>query len=94
MIKEYDIHREKPPATPLLDDLPPHEGDIDEARVHIYRKEVGSICYSAIMTRSDVAKAASKLAEFLNNPGEIHVRAADLFGVLSQLERQDCTQGC
>lgn len=79
LMKDYDFNPyEKFSATPLhLEDLKPHEGPVDDARVHLYRKKVGSTCYSVIMTRPDVAKAASKLAEFLINFSENHMRAAD-----------------
>ena len=43
----------------------------------MYRKKVGSICYPAVITRPDIAKAASKLSEFLTNPGPDHLKAAD-----------------
>ena len=57
--------------------MTPYEGVVDQARVRIYRQKVGSLCYSAIITRPDIAKTASKLAEFLINPGSLHLKAAD-----------------
>jgi hypothetical protein len=79
LAKEYEVGDElKKPETPLsLEELGPYEGEIDSARMHLYRKKVGSICYPAIMTRPDIAKSASRLAEFLTNPGPQHMRAAD-----------------
>ena len=38
---------------------------------------VGSINYPAVITRPDVAYTASKLAEHLQNPGLIHIAAAE-----------------
>ena len=36
-----------------------------------------SICYSAIIIRSNIVKAASKLTEHLKNPGPVHMKTAD-----------------
>jgi hypothetical protein len=44
---------------------------------NVYRQKVKSICYSAIIIRSDIAKVASKLAEFLINFGPYHLMIAD-----------------
>ena len=38
---------------------------------------MGSVIYSAVITRPDIACAASKLAEYLNNLGPEHLRAID-----------------
>ncbi len=51
--------------------------EIDSIRIHIYRQKVKSICYLAIIIRSDIAKTTSKLAEFLINPGPYHLLIAD-----------------
>ena len=80
IIKTYGIEASaKTPATPLPfpANLAPYEGEVDADRTHEYRQKVGSICYPAVMTRPDVAKTASKLSEFLTNPGPNHVQAAD-----------------
>jgi hypothetical protein len=42
-----------------------------------YQKKVGSILYAAVITRPDVAFAASRLAWFLTNPGPAHQAAAN-----------------
>jgi hypothetical protein len=42
-----------------------------------YQKKIGSILYAAVITRPDVAFAASRLARFLTNPSPIHQAAAD-----------------
>ena len=81
LAKEYNIPtNRKAPASPLpwpADEMAVYENEIDEARIHEYRKKVGSICYSTISTRPDTAKAASKLAEHLKNPSPIHLQAAN-----------------
>ncbi|CCE30649.1 uncharacterized protein CPUR_04498 [Claviceps purpurea 20.1] len=49
----------------------------DKATIKKYQEKIGSILYTAIMIRPDVAFAASKLSQFLTNPGPEHMRAAD-----------------
>ena len=46
-------------------------------RVNTYQKKVGSILYTEVITRPDVAFAASRISRFLMNPSEKHQRAAD-----------------
>ena len=43
----------------------------------LYQQKVGSILYTAIITRPDVVKTVSKLSEFLQNPSSCHHAAAD-----------------
>jgi hypothetical protein len=45
--------------------------------VHLYQQKVGSLLYAAIITRPDIARATSKLSEFLQNPSDKHHQAAD-----------------
>ena len=79
LITDYDVDtKANPPPTPLpAEELKVYEGEIDLQHLNIYRKKVGSICYPAVITRPDIAKAASKLSEFLVNPGPQHLAAAD-----------------
>jgi hypothetical protein len=67
----------KTPSTPLpLEELVPSTESKNEENSHRYSQIVGSIGYAAGATRPDVAKAHSKLAEFLTNPGPKHLSAA------------------
>jgi hypothetical protein len=80
LMKEYEISGkfgkfQTPLPSPST--LAKYDGEIDQQRMHEYRQKVGSICYPATVTRPDIAKAASKLAEFLTNPGPDHLIAAD-----------------
>lgn len=71
LVKEYDIDsvNMKAPVAPIPVDLEAFDGEADIAdTTHQYRKMVGSICYPAVCTRPDIAKAASKLSEFLTRP--------------------------
>ena len=43
----------------------------------LYQQKVGSILYATVIMRPDVAKTASKLSEFLQNPSPRHHAAAD-----------------
>jgi hypothetical protein len=78
LVKNYDIKTEKMTQISLSSSctLIKHEREIDHKRLHEYRQKVWSICYSATITRSDIAKAASKLVEFLINSGSDHLHAA------------------
>ena len=79
LVKKYDIDiTSKPPKTPLpAIELTEYDDVICMYRAHQYRERVGSICYPASITRPDIAKAASKLSEFLTNPGPSHIDAAN-----------------
>jgi hypothetical protein len=44
--------------------------------VHVTQQRVGSLGYAAITLRADIAKAHSKLSEFLTNPSPDHLAAA------------------
>ncbi|OAQ57580.1 polyprotein [Pochonia chlamydosporia 170] len=58
-----DLQRRKDKAKPDL--------------VHRYQQKVGSVNYVAVITRPDIAKPISKLAEFLLNPSDQHVYLVD-----------------
>ena len=47
------------------------------SKVTRYQKKISSILYAVVITRPDVAFAASRLARFLTNPSPIHQVAAD-----------------
>jgi hypothetical protein len=47
------------------------------SEVHEFQQKVGSILYAAICTRPDAAFAASHLSQFLTNPNEEHMSAAN-----------------
>ena len=60
-----------------LEELTEFGGVPQPSWARIYAKKVGSIIYPSVITRPDIARAASKLAEFLKNPGPEHLRAVD-----------------
>ncbi len=51
--------------------------DVNQERIHIYRQKVKSICYSVIITRSNIIKIASELARHFINLDSKHLKAAD-----------------
>ena len=70
----------KGPATPLPYgsgmQLVRNSGQATNQEIHAYQQIVGSINFAAVITRPDVAFAASKLSEFLTNPSKCHSEAA------------------
>lgn len=64
--------------TPMRrDELTPYAGEASLSSIRRYQRKVGSILYAAVITRPDVAFAASRLARFNANPGPEHHGAAD-----------------
>ncbi len=65
--------------TPLpTDDLTAYRSaDATDAEITLYKGKVGSITYPANITRPDVTRAASHLAEFSHCPHAKHMIAAD-----------------
>jgi hypothetical protein len=51
--------------------------DVNKKRIHIYRQKVKSICYSVIITRSNIIKIASEIARHFINSDSKHWKAAD-----------------
>jgi hypothetical protein len=70
--------KDKTPTHPMKkEELLPYEGRATGASINRYQRKVGSILYAAVVTRLDVAFAASRLARFNMNPGPEHHKAAD-----------------
>ena len=66
------------PTTPLpLEPLVKYDGKASPESIHSFQRKVGHMQYAAVITRADIARAASKLAEFLTNPSPTHHAAAD-----------------
>ena len=69
---------QKAPVTPLpLDELTKFKGTASPKSTHYFQRKVGSAQYATIITRPDVARSASKLAEFLTNPSLRYHSMAD-----------------
>jgi hypothetical protein len=60
-----------------FDDIKSFDEDVDQSRMHEYRKKMKSVCYSAIISRSDIVKVVSKLTEHLINSESTHLVAVN-----------------
>jgi hypothetical protein len=58
-----------------FDDIKSFNEDVDQSRMHEYRKKMRSVCYSAVISRSNIVKVVSKLTEHLINSESIHLAA-------------------
>lgn len=76
--QRYGLDSCRVPATPLPSgELLKYDGEAPKSRIKAYQERVGSLLYSSVMIRPDIAFACSQLSKFLTNPSEEHVRAAD-----------------
>ena len=55
----------------------PYEGKAKPQSVTAYQRKTGSILYTAVITRPNIAFTALRLVRFNNNPGLQHHKAAD-----------------
>jgi len=73
-------HQEFAPKahTPLSgQDLQKYEGQASPNEIIAYQRRVGSIIYPASTLRPDIAYAAARLAEFMQNPSPAHLTEAN-----------------
>jgi hypothetical protein len=78
LIKNYVINTEYKAMTFLFyQSLMSYIDDVNQERVHIYRQKVKSICYSVIITRSNIIKTAFELARHFINSDSKHLKAAN-----------------
>ena len=77
--KRFGLCEGRAPATPLpqTDLQTPSGVTAPKHRIKAYQERIGSILYSAIMVRPDLAFAASQLSRHLTNPSQGHLEAAD-----------------
>ena len=72
----FDLIDGSCPSTPLPQtELVKNPGRATPEQIKEYQEKVGSVLYTAIMLRADVAFAASKLSHFLTNPSKEHLAA-------------------
>jgi hypothetical protein len=78
LIKNYVINIEYKTTTFLsYQSLMSYIDEMNQKRVHVYRQKVRSICYSVIITRSNIIKIASELTRHFFNSDSKHLKAAD-----------------
>ena len=75
----YGLHDlPRPPRIPLpIAILKPYQGQATPTAIHLYQRKIGHLQYAATMIRADLAFPATKLAQFMTNPSEEHMQAAD-----------------
>ena len=65
-------------CTPIVDDqMSKYDGSTSPDQIKLYQKKVGSLIYASTVTRPDISRAVSHLAEFMTNPGPHHMKAID-----------------
>ena len=68
----------KCPEAPLpFEELTKSTTTASPQKIHAYQQQIGSINFAAVITRLDIAHAASKLSEFLTNPSKFHLNCAN-----------------
>ena len=79
LIKEYEIIAKKKIAIPFSYDqeLISYENEVDPVLMNSYKKKIESICYSAIMIKSDIAKTIFKLIEHLKSSEPDHIKTTN-----------------
>jgi hypothetical protein len=78
LAEKFNITANKVPKTPLPSaELIPFDGTATPQQIYGYQQRVGSINFSAVITRPDISKAVSILSQFLQNPSPIHISAAE-----------------
>lgn len=78
LVAEYNISQGFKPATPLSGTpLVEFQGEATPAQRYAYQRRIGSLIYSAVSTRPDIAAATSLLSRFLKNPSPQHRSEAD-----------------
>lgn len=66
------------PKTPMAtEELTPHQGKATPQEIYTYQQKVGSILFAACQTRPDIARAAAKLSESMQNPSPSHQAAVN-----------------
>jgi hypothetical protein len=76
--KKFDLVGGKTPSTPLpMLELEKNTAVATATQVKEYQEKVGSVLYTAVMTRPDVAFAAARLSRFLTNPSKEHLEAVN-----------------
>ncbi len=79
LMKNYAINTNcKASSTSLsikFDDIKLFDENVDFNYMHEYRKKMRSICYSAVISRSDIVKIVFKLTEHLINSESIYLAA-------------------
>ncbi len=80
LMKNYEIIlliNQKISTSLSYQSLTSYSENVDQSRIHVYRQKIESICYSAIIIRSDITKIAFKLTEYFTNSDSYHLIVVD-----------------
>jgi hypothetical protein len=78
LMKKYVINIEYKATTFLsYQSLMSYIDEMNQEKVHVYRQKMKLICYSVIITRSNIIKAAFELTRHFINLDSKHLKAAD-----------------
>jgi hypothetical protein len=73
-----NLEHVNPSRIPMpTEELQPYNGQASPQEIYAYQWKVGYLIYATAITRPDVARTASKLSEFLQNPSPRHQGVAD-----------------
>jgi hypothetical protein len=93
MLKKFELGDGSFPPTPLpSEELIRNTGEATKPEIKRYQEMVGSVLYTAIMLRPDVAYATSKLSHFLTNPSDKHKKAVERVIMYLYRTRYDAIQ--
>jgi Reverse transcriptase (RNA-dependent DNA polymerase) len=80
VLKRFDMADCTPKAAPMASRLRLSKADCPETpnreRVKLYQQIIGSLLFLSGSTRPDLALAVNQCAQFMGNPGEVHLAAA------------------
>ena len=83
LVQRFGLQHATTVTTPLApgavltkDQCPATPDELKATANNRYRELIGSLQYAALATRPDINFAVSKLAQFLTNPGRVHIEAA------------------
>ncbi|KAI9038882.1 uncharacterized protein KD926_010215 [Aspergillus affinis] len=75
---KFNLKTSQPPKSPLPTvPMTLYSGKASPRQIQEFQEKVGSILWSAVITRPDIAKSASELSRFLVNPGPDYLAAAN-----------------
>jgi hypothetical protein len=80
MAKRFELHSDnlRLPSIPIpTDPMTRFESQASQESIRTYQEKIGSILYTAVTIRPDVARAASQISRYLTNPSPEHHSAAD-----------------
>ena len=77
--KIYELRTAKTSnASPMAkEELLINQGMADTHTANWYKRVIGSILYASVISRLDIAFVVLRLARFINNLGEKHIKAAN-----------------